>query len=479
MKMNKIGLIMAIVAISFVFSSFTAMSMITGDGYTIYSPAQNNQIYQYGQSVVLSFTSPYKSSQFTVTIDRFIEVNGTLVAKLYNSIPEFTNSTGGFTGSIMTGDNPPGKYLIILNDPTYGDASVEFNITIVPPHYQQATISVTVENESNLPISGASVVVLNSTNDQQVNSGITSSTGTVDLTVPYFGTPVTYIVKASATGYVTQNTTVTVNSNTTFPVTLVLPNVGFSFTVQGIFQNGQSVAPANDRIINVYQGVPLTIEYNAIDDGVPASGAKITEMVTYPNGSIEQYTATVGSNGLVNITFTPPLSTSQTTLNMEISASASYSGMSASLPYVIYASAIYNYNATITQLQKEVNSLENTTSYLEKEMSSLNATVQGLESKIDQLSTEISSLNSTLISLNKTVTNINSTSIPQLEKEISSLNSNISSLKSELSSVNSSVTSLKSTVSSASTLVYVALAAGIIGLIVAIIAVVLVLRKIR
>jgi len=476
MKVNRIGIIMALVAMSFIFTSFTGLlagATITGGGFTIYSPSQNNQVYQYGQTVNLIFTSPYKSSEFTITIDHY--ENG--VPKLYNSIGEITNSTGGFSGAILSGDNPIGTYLIIVNDAQYS-ASVAFNVTIVPPHYEQATLLVTVENEANEPISGAAVEVLNSTTNALVTSGTTTSSGTVSLTVPYFGVPVTYIVKASASGYVTENTTVDVTSNGTFPVTLILPTIGFSLSEEGVFQNGQSIAPPTDNFVNVYQGIPLTIEYKAVNNGMPASGAEITEMVTFPNGSTVDYTGTVGSTGLVNITFTPTISPN-TTLNMIIKASATYNSMNTSLPYSIYVTATFNYYKTISEIESEIASLESTTSYLNKSIMSLNSTVSSLESKITSLSNELSSLNKTLISLNNTVTNINSTTVPNLEAKISSLSSQISSLKSELSSVNSTVSSLKSSVSSATTLIYAALIAGIIGLIIAIVAIVLVLRKIK
>lgn len=64
MKVNRIGIIMALVAMSFIFTSFTGLlagATITGGGFTIYSPSQNNQVYQYGQTVTLTFTSPYKT----------------------------------------------------------------------------------------------------------------------------------------------------------------------------------------------------------------------------------------------------------------------------------------------------------------------------------------------------------------------------------------------------------------------------------
>ncbi|BBG22920.1 carboxypeptidase-like regulatory domain-containing protein [Sulfuracidifex tepidarius] len=290
------GILVLAIGLSIIASPFVAS--FSQSGFHFYSPSQDYQSYRDGQSVILDFTSPYPNSEFTVIVNQVI-VNQTThkeTIKLYNSLGEFTNSTGGFYGPIISGEYPIGQYLILIEDPTY-NAYSSFNISITPSSYP-AYIEANVEAQNGTPISGANVQA-KAPNGTIVANNVTGSNGVAYLQVQYPLSPINYTLIASANGYKTESAVVDVNSNTTFPVTLKLPYIGLYVNLTGIFQNGKQIT--NYSLI---EGQPVTLEYQVIYQGKSVSNVEVGAYIPYVNKTL---TALTNSNGLANITFTPPL----------------------------------------------------------------------------------------------------------------------------------------------------------------------------
>lgn len=291
------GILILAIGLSMVASPFVAY--FSQGGLHFYSPSHDYQSYRQGQSVILDFTSNYHNSTlFTVIVDQVIFNQSThsTSIKLYNSIPEFTNSSGGFYGPIITGDYPIGQYLIIVEDPCL-NAYASFNISITPSSYP-AYIQATVEAQNGTPLQGADVQA-KAPNGTVVATNTTGSDGVAYLQVQYPLSPVNYTVIASANGYKSESAVVEVDNNITFPVTLKLPYTGIYVNLVGVFQNGKEITS-----YSVTEATPVTLEYQVEYQGMPVSNAKVEAYVQVLNQTL---TAVTNSNGIANITFTPPL----------------------------------------------------------------------------------------------------------------------------------------------------------------------------
>ncbi len=277
------------------------------NAFHIYSPSHNNESFKDGQNVILDFASPYKNVEFTINIDQI--VNGT--SKLYNSIAEFTNSSGGFYGPIMTGQQPLGEYEVIIEDPS-NNSYASFYITLVPPYYE-ATILATVDSQNGTPISGATVTATYE-NGTVAAQGITSQNGQASLEVEYPDAPIVYNVTASANGYVKESTTVNVTSNGTFPVSFKLALAGVHVNLVGVFQGKAEVGEV------VKEDQLTTLEYQVLYQGSPVAGVSLNVCIA-GQGFKETLSNSTNSLGLVNVTFIPPLIGKAT---LSVNASATY-----------------------------------------------------------------------------------------------------------------------------------------------------------
>jgi len=279
----------------------------------------------------------------------------------------------------------------------------------------------------------------------------------------------------------------TINVNVTTPA--VAPII---LTLQNLamYENGypQFIEAVNGFInaVVMQNGTVNFVGYVYNSTMMPISGATVTLTITIPTIGTKTLTATTASNGSFSLSFQVPLLSSSISLvsSYLISGSLTVTYGPHTVPYQVLMTAIPNYyqviselNTEITTLKGELAALNSTIATLESEISTLNGSLATANAKISQLSSELASVNSTISSLNSEVSTLSS-EYHTLSGEVSTLNTQISTLNSTVGTLNSEISSLKGTVSTLTTLAYGGIIAGIIGLIVAIVAIVLVMRRI-
>lgn len=223
----------------------------------------------------------------------------------------------------------------------------------------------------------------------------------------------------------------------------------------------------------------------------PLAGAQATLTLTIPSVGTKTLTSTTASNGSFSFTFYVP---SIPSTSLEPVSSYLINGVLTvtygvhTVSYTVLISAIPNYLSIINLLSNNVNTLEaelqslnNTITSLKSQLNVLNTSLSSqistLKANISELSSQISALKANISTLVSEINTLNS-QYSTLNSQVSKLNSQISSLNATINSLTSEVSSLKSTVSTLTTLSYGGIIAGIIGLIVAIVAIVLVARRI-
>ena len=442
----------------------------------IISPT-SGQTFYYGQQLVV--VAKYVPN---AVADIYL-VHGT------TSIPEGTytfNSSGYLTvdlGSFGSGNLvEPGAYTIDIDVSSPQFAAAAVTVYYVP---FVGTIIVHVQNEHHLPLSGATVYLYNTTAGLHslVTTSITNSSGVAVFHVTAFNFTQDFQVVASMTGYVNASATVSIYENQTTSVTLTLYPAVLDVYVVAATQNGMTVAPLNPSgysSLVATEGDNVTVYIETVFAGMEVTNATVNVMVTTPTGT-STYTATPVTSGsyagYYMVTFMLPAS--NVSYDALLNITATYSTLTTTI-YVPVAAQV-NYTALIdhyvTELNSEIEKLNSTVYALMAEISALNTSISTLKSEISTVTSEVSSLQSSVTSLQSSVSSLQS-SISSLNSSVSSLSSKISSLNSSVSSLNSEVSSLNSKLNSITPLVYGGLIAGIIGLIVAIVAIILVYRKI-
>ena len=177
-----------------------------------------------------------------------------------------------------------------------------------------------------------------------------------------------------------------------------------------------------------------------------------------------------------NISFLPQVNSLYPAYTGVINITVVYSGLTKTVLVTVTANyptplAISSLNGSILKLEAEVNQLSTEISNLETEVQSINSTLSSITSQINTLNNEITTLNNEINTLKSDINTISSSTVVILTANITSLKDSISSLSGTVSSLSSELNSIKP-------LVYGGIIAGIIGLIVAIVAIVLVYRKI-
>ena len=459
-----LGLILSIMVVTLGLSAIAATS-----GLQVISP-QNGQTFYYGQQVVV--VAKYQP-------------NATYSISIINPVGTYIPITAGAFGpngyiNVTLGKfgvypfNLPGEYKIQI-EANGGQASA-----IVTIYYKPfvATIIAEVQNEQHLPLSGAMVYLYNITAGvhELVATEITNATGIAVFHVIAFNFTQQFQVVASMAGYVNASATVSVYENQTKTVMLTLYPAVLNVYVVAATQDGATIAPLNPSgytSLVATEGENVTVYIETLFAGMKVTNATVTVMVTTPTGTT-MYTATPVTSGqymgYYMVTFMLPAMNVSYDALMNITAT--YSSLTATI-YVPIAAQV-NYTTLITQyvnkLHNAIEKLNSTVYTLMNEIKSLNSSISSLETELSSISSEASSLESIVKSLQSSISSLNST--------VSSLHNEISSLNSQVSSLNSTVSSLNSKLSSITPLVYAGLAAGIIGLIIAIVAIVLVYRKI-
>lgn len=384
----------------------------------------------------------------------------------------------------------PGQYNVTIS---VAGSSETIPIYVISPNEIEFLVYV---YSNGVPLPGATVSIYNATNGQLLLTNTTNSQGLATLVVPYVYTMTNeYNITAVKPGYQLVYEEVTVPAYHITPVTVKLTTRPITFVLTPVcFQDMGIVEPAQPASIpgapqpvyvaSAFMGTDLSIIINATVSGKPVQGATILGSYLTINGKQFTSTAKYIGNGQYNLTIVLPNYTVPYTL--EIYVTGKY--QTNTYTFVTLVSVQPNYIAIINNLQAEVENLNNTVTMLYNEISLLKNNITYLKMMISTLKEEISNINSTLMALHGELHKVNSTlttKIDNLTSELNSLSSKVSNLETQVSSVssslqnvNSEISSDKSKISDLTSLVYGGLILGIIALIIAIVAIVLVFRKV-
>jgi len=395
----------------------------------------------------------------------------------------------------------PGQYNVTIS---VAGCSETIPVYVISPN--EIEFLVYVYSPCGLPLSGVTVSIYNVTNGELLLTNTTNSQGLAELTVPYVYTMTNeYNITAVKPGYQLVYDVVTVPADHITPVPVKLTTKPITFVLTPVyFQDMGVIEPAEPAqlpgtpepvyVASAYMGTTFSIIINATESGMPVQGATISASYMI-NGKQMSSTATYIGNGQYNLSIILPNST--VPYDLELVVTGSY--QTNTYTFVTLLLVQPNFYCKIHQLQCEVNNLETEVTTLESEIHSLNETIMqqsseiaslkmSLEGNISYFSTQISNLeseikylNSTLMTLSSELTTVNST----LSNEVHSLSTQVSTLSTELNNLNKTVNNLNtninndnSKISSLTTLVYGGIILGVIALIIAIVAVVLVFRKV-
>ncbi|BAB67303.1 carboxypeptidase-like regulatory domain-containing protein [Sulfurisphaera tokodaii] len=460
-----IGLVLSIIVLGFSVPLATASTSLV-----VISPTQG-EVFHYGQPLVVTFKyAPGATVAIYVLTPSGANIPVTSGA---------TNSSGYFSQEIWvwgssSENSQVGAYTIEI-EVNGGQAATSVTVYYKP---YTATLNVLVENEQGIPIQGATVSVYNVTSGlhELIATATTNPSGIATIQVLAFNFTENLEVVASMPGYVNASQTVSVKGNQTISLTLKLYPAVVTVLAVAEMQNGKIIAPLNSigyTSLTGTEGDEITVLLEVQFGGMMVTNATVTATVSTPSGVTTMTATPITSGpyaGYYNVTFMLPVL--NTTYEALVTANATYSGITGTISVPIqvqvnYTSVISTY---VTQLTREIETVNQTVYTLMNEIKSLNASISQLSTTLSSTTTEITTLENDIKTLESSLSSVNST--------VSSLSSTVSSLSSEVSSLNTQVSNLNSKLNGITPLVYGGLIAGIIGLIVAIIAIVLVYRKI-
>ena len=475
-----LGLILSVLVLSLAFSTIPTTAATS---LQIISP-KNGQTFYYGQQLVL--VAEYVPG----AVATIYLVHGT------TAIPEGTfefNSSGYLTvdlGTFGSGNLAQyGTYVIEVEV-----SSPQFAAAAVTVYYVPfiGTIIAQVQNPQQVPIAGATVYLYNTTAGVHtlVATATTNSSGIAVFHVTSYNFTQTFEVVASMPGYLNASSTVSIYENQTATVTLTLYPAVLNVYVVAAMQNGVLTAPVNPSgytYLVATQGANVTVFIETLFAGMQITNATVYVTLLTPTAPTPYLAIPITSGpfaGYYAVSFKLP--PSNVPYDAVLNITATYQSLTSTIYVTIEAQVNYTALAEhyISELNAEIESVNNTVHVLMAEISALNASLSSLKSELSTATSEISSLQSSISSLQSTVNSLQS-SISSLNSTVSSLSGTVSSLSNKLSSLNATVSSLSNQVSSLNSklnsitpLVYGGLIAGIIGLIIAIVAIVLVYRKI-
>ena len=402
----------------------------------IISPA-NGQVFHYGQQLILIA----KYAPNAVATVYLVIPNGKAIpegAFEFNSTGYLALNLGTFgSGNLVM----PGSYSIEIEVSGEQAAVVSF---IYQPYV--GTIVVEVQNSQHLPIPGATVYLYNITSGiELVGTEATNDSGIAVFHVVSFNTAQNFKVVASFPGYANSSSTVTITQNQTKTVLLTLYPAVLNIYVVDAEQEGLQIDPFNPAgytSLVAIGGENITVYIETMFANIIVPNATVVAELITPTGKSTS-TATPLGNGTYKVSFNLPL------LNVPYDAllniTAEYNSMQATATVPI--SVQFNYTVLQQHLQSQISSLEENITKLE------NVTTQ---------------LNSELTKLENVTT--------KLEKTVSSLQEVTSLLSSEISNLNTQVSTLNKKLVQLTPFIYGALAAGIIGVILATLALVAIRR---
>jgi prefoldin subunit 5 len=473
------GIMLVLVAVSMA-TVFNAA--YTSNGITFYSPSTNGQVYHSGQTLYLNASagSQYANQPVTITITTPSGVNVDLPPAQTNAQGFVIENLGTFgQGQLST----PGTYTIAVSVEAPSPLGTKTGVIQVVYVPAQASVTIEVLNgETGVPLSGAMVYLYNTTNGvhKLITEGTTGATGTVTFSVISFNFTQTFQAVAMYSGFVNNSVTFSIVGNQSVTEVIKLYPAVLSIIPIVAMQNGTVVDAGNINTpltsVVVTQGIPASIVVKVEFAGMPISNATVQASSAYPSLVKVLSVSPITSGpyaGDYNITIEAMVvNTTSAPYEVALSINASYMSFTQSVSVLVQA--YYNLLAilqhSIEQIQIDINSLYKDIEILNTSINSLTTSLSSLNQSLTTVTNEVNTLNKDLTTVNQTASGLGGT--------VNSLKTSIDTLSSDLSSLNNTVNQLKSQVNGILPLVYGGIIAGILGLIVAIIAIVLVYRKI-
>ncbi|MEJ2779796.1 hypothetical protein WIW89_02535 [Stygiolobus sp. CP850M] len=473
------GIMLVLVAVSMA-TVFNAA--YTSNGITFYSPSTNGQVYHSGQTLYLNASagSQYANQPVTITITTPSGVNVDLPPTQTNAQGFVIENLGTFgQGQLST----PGTYTIAVSVEAPSPLGTKTGVIQVVYVPAQASVTIEVLNgETGVPLSGAMVYLYNTTNGihKLITEGTTGASGTVTLSVISFNFTQTFQAVAMYSGFVNNSVTFSIVGNQSVTEVIKLYPAVLSIIPFMVMQNGTVVDASNINApltsVVVTQGIPASIIAKVEFAGMPISNATVQASSAYPS--------------LVKVLSVSPITSGTYAGDYNITIEAMVVNTT-SAPYEVVLSINASYMSLTQSVSVSVQAYYNTLAYLQHyieliqtEINLLNTDIKTLNTSINSLTTSLSSLNQSITTVTKEVNTLNQelTTANQtasgLSGTVNSLKTSLNTLATELSSLNTTVNQLKSQVNGILPLVYGGIIAGVLGLIVAIIAIVLVYRKI-
>jgi len=473
------GIMLVLVAVSMA-TVFNAA--YTSNGITFYSPSTNGQVYHSGQTLYLNASagSQYANQPVTITITTPSGVNVDLPPTQTNAQGFVIETLGTFgQGQLST----PGTYTIAVSVEAPSPLGTKTGVIQVVYTPAQATVTIEVLNgETGVPLSGAMVYLYNTTSGihKLITEGTTGAAGTVTFSIVSFNFTQTFQAVAMYSGFVNNSVTFSIVGNQSVTEVIKLYPAVLSIIPIVAIQNGTVVDASNINApltsVVVTQGIPASIVVKVEFAGMPISNATVQASSAYPSLVKVLSVSPITSGpyaGDYNITIEAMVvNTTSAPYEVALSINASYMSFTQSVSVLVQA--YYNLLAilqhSIEQIQIDINSLYKDIEILNTSINSLTTSLSSLNQSLTTVTNEVNTLNKDLTTVNQTASGLGGT--------VNSLKTSIDTLSSDLSSLNNTVNQLKSQVNGILPLVYGGIIAGILGLIVAIIAIVLVYRKI-
>ena len=473
------GIMLVLVAVSMA-TVFNAV--YTSNGITFYSPSTNGQVYHYGQTLYLNASagSQYANQPVTITITTPSGVNVDLPPAQTNAQGFVIETLGTFGQGQLSA---PGTYTISVSVQAPSPLATKTGVIQVVYVPAQATVTIEVLNgETGVPLSGAMVYLYNTTSGihKLITEGTTGAAGTVTFSVISFNITQTFQAVAMYSGFVNNSVTFSIVGNQSVTEVIKLYPAVLSIIPIVAMQNGTVVDAGNINTpltsVVVTQGIPASIVVKVEFAGMPISNATVQASSAYPSLVKVLSVSPITSGpyaGDYNITI-EAMVVNTTSAPYEVALSINASYMSFTQSVSVSVQAYYNLLAilqhSIEQIQIDINSLYKDIEILNTSINSLTTSLSSLNQSLTTVTNEVNTLNKDLTTVNQTASGLGGT--------VNSLKTSINTLSSDLSSLNNTVNQLKSQVNGILPLVYGGIIAGILGLIVAIIAIVLVYRKI-
>ncbi|MQL55009.1 carboxypeptidase-like regulatory domain-containing protein [Acidianus ambivalens] len=496
------------------FGVFVTLSLGSSTALTVYSPFPGEHVALINPKELILNISVYDpiapvNSTVGVTISGPYDIKmtsaGVPVGEL-NSSHMLTVTDYAFPVTLFEANGTqisafiPGQYNVTIS---VAGCSETIPIYVISPNEIEILVCV---YSNGVPLPGATVSIYNVTNGELLLTNTTNSQGLAELTVPYVYTMTNeYNVTAVKPGYQLVYKEVTVPADHITPVTVKLTTKPITFVLTPVyFQDMGVIEPAEPAqlpgtpepvyVASAYMGTTFSIIINATESGMPVQGATISASYLI-SGKQMSSTATYIGNGQYNLSIVLPNST--VPYDLELVITGTY--QTNTYTFITLLSVQPNFYCEIQRLQSEVSVLESEVDQLKVEIQSLNETltlqaseiaslktylegnVSYFSMQISSLESEIKYLNSTLMTLSSELTTVNSTltsEVNSLTSEVNSLSTQVSTLSTEVNNLNTTINNDNQKISSLTTLVYGGIILGVIALIIAIVAVVLVFRKV-